>query len=55
MNDEPIIQTRGLTRYFGSKPAVENLDLSVPREVYLRSWAAMGRARRRRYGCCWGW
>ena len=31
MNDEAIIQTRDLTRYFGNKAAVENLNLNVPR------------------------
>jgi ABC-2 type transport system ATP-binding protein len=29
--NETVIQTRDLTRYFGSKPAVEGLDLDVPR------------------------
>ena len=29
--DEPVIRTRGLTRYFGSRPAVYELDLEVPR------------------------
>jgi ABC-2 type transport system ATP-binding protein len=28
---EPVIRTRGLTRYFGSKPALLELNLSVPR------------------------
>lgn len=31
MNDEVVIQTRGLTRYFGHKAAVYELDLKVPR------------------------
>jgi ABC-2 type transport system ATP-binding protein len=31
MNEQPVIRTRGLTRYFGSKPAVYELDLEVPR------------------------
>jgi ABC-2 type transport system ATP-binding protein len=31
MNDQPVIRTRGLTRYFGGKPAVEGLNLDVPR------------------------
>lgn len=31
MNDQPVISTRDLTRYFGSKPAVEGLNLDVPR------------------------
>jgi ABC-2 type transport system ATP-binding protein len=31
MNEQPVIQTRDLTRYFGSKPAVEGLNLTVPR------------------------
>ena len=31
MNEEPVIQTRGLTRYFGRKPAVYELNLDVPR------------------------
>lgn len=30
-NDPLVIRTRGLTRYFGGKPAVEGLDLEVPR------------------------
>src|SRR5438034_4963231 len=30
MSDQPVIHTRGLTRYFGSKPAVYELDLQVP-------------------------
>src|SRR5437899_7696187 len=30
MSDQPVIHTRGLTRYFGSKPAVYELDLDVP-------------------------
>jgi ABC-2 type transport system ATP-binding protein len=31
MNEQPVILTRGLTRYFGGKPAVEGLNLEVPR------------------------
>jgi ABC-2 type transport system ATP-binding protein len=31
MNEEPVIQTRGLTRYFGGKRAVYELNLDVPR------------------------
>jgi len=31
VNEQPVIQTRGLTRYFGSKSAVYELDLEVPR------------------------
>jgi ABC-2 type transport system ATP-binding protein len=31
MNEQPVIRTRGLTRYFGGKPAVEGLNLDVPR------------------------
>jgi ABC-2 type transport system ATP-binding protein len=31
MSDEPVIRTRGLTRYFGPKPAVYDLNLEVPR------------------------
>jgi len=31
MNEQPVIRTRGLTRYFGSRPAVYELDLEVPR------------------------
>ncbi len=31
MSEQPVIQTRQLTRYFGSKAAVYELDLSVPR------------------------
>ena len=31
MNESSVIQTRGLTRYFGGKPAVYELDLDVPR------------------------
>ncbi len=31
MNDKPVIQTRGLTRYFGARAAVYELDLEVPR------------------------
>jgi ABC-2 type transport system ATP-binding protein len=31
MHEEPVIQTRGLTRYFGAKPAVYELNLDVPR------------------------
>jgi len=31
MNEQSVICTRGLTRYFGSKPAVDNLNLEVPR------------------------
>ena len=31
MNEEPVIQTHGLTKYFGSKPAVYELNLEVPR------------------------
>jgi ABC-2 type transport system ATP-binding protein len=31
MNEPPVIQTRGLTRYFGSKAAVYELNLDVPR------------------------
>src|SRR5215469_8309296 len=30
-NDEPVISTRGLTRYFGARPAIYELDLEVPR------------------------
>jgi ABC-2 type transport system ATP-binding protein len=31
MNEDSVIQTRGLTRYFGAKPAVYELNLDVPR------------------------
>lgn len=31
MSDQPVIQTRGLTRYFGAKCAVHDLNLEVPR------------------------
>jgi ABC-2 type transport system ATP-binding protein len=31
MNEEAVIQTRGLTKYFGGKPAVYELTLEVPR------------------------
>ena len=31
MNEQPVIQTRGLTEYFGAKPAVYDLNLEVPR------------------------
>jgi ABC-2 type transport system ATP-binding protein len=31
MNEQPVIRTRDLTRYFGAKPAVECLNLDVPR------------------------
>jgi ABC-2 type transport system ATP-binding protein len=31
MNDETVIQTRGLTKYFGTKSAVYELNLEVPR------------------------
>ena len=31
MSEQPVIQTRGLTRYFGRKAAVYELDLTVPR------------------------
>src|SRR5438874_1674791 len=30
-NDPPVIQTRGLTRYFGQRAAVYDLNLEVPR------------------------
>jgi ABC-2 type transport system ATP-binding protein len=31
MSDQPVIRTRGLTRYFGPRPAVLGLNLEVPR------------------------
>jgi ABC-2 type transport system ATP-binding protein len=31
MNEQPVIRTQGLTRYFGAKPAVYDLNLEVPR------------------------
>jgi len=31
MSDQPVIRTRGLTRYFGAKAAVYDLNLEVPR------------------------
>lgn len=31
MRDQPVIRTRGLTRYFGTKRAVHDLNLEVPR------------------------
>jgi ABC-2 type transport system ATP-binding protein len=31
MNEQSVICTRGLTRYFGAKPAVQDLNLEVPR------------------------
>src|SRR5208283_3840445 len=31
MNEECVIRTRGLTRYFGAKPAVYDLNLEMPR------------------------
>jgi ABC-2 type transport system ATP-binding protein len=30
MNAQPVIRTQGLTRYFGGKPAVHDLNLEVP-------------------------
>ncbi len=30
MNEQPVIRTRGLTRYFGGKPVVYDLNLEVP-------------------------
>ncbi|MGA9450366.1 MAG: ABC transporter ATP-binding protein [Verrucomicrobiia bacterium] len=35
MNEQPVIQTRGLTKYFGARPAVYNLNLEVPRGCVL--------------------
>jgi ABC-2 type transport system ATP-binding protein len=35
MNEQPVIQTRGLTKYFGAKPAVHDLNLEVPRGCVL--------------------
>ena len=35
MNEQPVIQTRGLTKYFGTKPAVLDLNLEVPRGSVL--------------------
>ncbi|GAB1430431.1 ATP-binding cassette domain-containing protein [Ignavibacteria bacterium] len=35
MNDEPIIEVRGLTKHFGTTTAVDNLDLTVRRgDIY---------------------
>jgi ABC-2 type transport system ATP-binding protein len=31
MNEQPVIRTQGLTRYFGAQPAVYELNLEVPR------------------------
>ena len=31
MNEQPVIRTQGLTRYFGGRPAVYELNLEVPR------------------------
>jgi ABC-2 type transport system ATP-binding protein len=31
MNEQPVIRTQGLTRYFGAKPAVYDLNMEVPR------------------------
>jgi ABC-2 type transport system ATP-binding protein len=31
MNDQPVIRTQGLTRYYGARPAVYELSLEVPR------------------------
>ena len=31
MNEQPVIRTQGLTRYFGARPAVYELNLEVPR------------------------
>ncbi|MGO9585419.1 MAG: ABC transporter ATP-binding protein, partial [Limisphaerales bacterium] len=31
MNEQVVIRTRGLTRYFGARPAVYDLNLEVPR------------------------
>jgi ABC-2 type transport system ATP-binding protein len=30
LRDEPVIRARGLTKYYGNKKVVDNLDLSVP-------------------------
>src|SRR5882762_6117581 len=30
VSDQPVVRTRGLTRYFGAKAAVYELDLQVP-------------------------
>ena len=35
-NEESVIHTRGLTKYFGAKPAVYELSLDVPRGCRLR-------------------
>ncbi len=35
MNEQPVIQTRGLTKYFGARPAVYDLNLEVPRGCVL--------------------
>jgi len=31
MNEQPVISTRGLTRYYGARAAVYELNLEVPR------------------------
>ena len=31
MNNQLVIQTRGLSRYFGTRPAVYEMNLEVPR------------------------
>src|SRR5258705_8554658 len=40
MSDQPVIKAQGLTRYFGSKAAVYDLNLEVPRG---RVFAFLGR------------
>ena len=43
MNEQHVIRTGGLTRYFGANPAVYELNLEVPRGGVF---ALLGRKRR---------
>ena len=49
MNDLAI-ETSHLTRYFGAKRVVYDLNLAVPRGQSSAFWAEMARGRRQRCG-----
>ena len=53
MSENPVIQTHGLTKYFGGRPAVYELNLEVPAVASSRFWAATVPAKPPPSGCSW--
>lgn len=48
-----VIETNGLTRYFGGKKAVDGITMGVPAEAFSRFSGGTDRAKRRPSACSW--